>query len=67
MIISREFVPFQILKQIGDPAYQIFRDAYASKMGSMKVDELMQNLVDRNDALSDREMEWCIPDLGEIM
>ena len=51
MVISREFIPFIILKQIGDPAYQIFRGAYASEMGDAEADDLMQSFLERNEAL----------------
>ena len=67
MNISREFIPFRILKQIGDPAYLVFRDAYASDMGNKEADELIRNFIDRNEALSDREMGWCVPNLGSVM
>lgn len=64
MIISREYIPFRILKQIKDPAYLIFRDAYASCIGKKEADKLMENFIDRNEALCDREMGWCIPDVN---
>lgn len=51
MVISREFIPFIILKQIGDPAYQIFRGAYVSEMGDAEADDLMQSFLERNEAL----------------
>ena len=64
MIISREYIPFKILKQIKDPSYRIFRDAYASCMGKKEADKLMKSFIDRNEALCDREMGWCIPDVS---
>ena len=67
MVISREFIPFIILKQIGDPAYQIFRGAYVSEMGDAEADDLMQSFLERNEALCNREMGWCIPDLGNVL
>ena len=63
MIISREYIPLGILKEINDPAYHIFRNAYAASMGEESADDILNNLIERNQALCDREMGWCIPDV----
>ena len=63
MIISREYIPLGILKEINDPAYHIFRNAYVLSMGEERADDILNNLVERNQALCDREMGWCIPDV----
>ena len=63
MIISREYIPFRMLKEINDPAYQIFRNAYVSSMGEERADDILNNLIERNQALCNREMGWCIPDV----
>ena len=56
MIISREYITLGILKEINDPAYHIFRNAYAASMGEESADDILNNLIERNQALCDREM-----------
>ena len=67
MFISRENIPFKVLKQIHDPAYDIFRNAYANEMGDAEADNLMEDFFESNDALCDREMGWCVPHLGTVL
>ena len=67
MIISREYIPLKILRQISDPAYHIFHGAYVSAMGEKRADEIMEALISRDRALCDREMGWCIPDVLTVL
>jgi len=66
-MISREFVPFAILKEIKDSGYKVFRDAYASTMGDEEADDLVNIFVRKNKALCDREMGWCVPHIGKVL
>ena len=66
-MISREVIPFAVLKEINDPAYHIFRDAYALEMGEQQADKTMEDFISRNEALCDREMGWCVPNLGRVI
>ena len=67
MIISREYIPLKILKQINDPAYHTFRRAYESVMEDKRADDIVGTLVNMNKALCDREMGWCIPDVFAVL
>lgn len=67
MFISREKIPFKILKQIHDPAYDIFRNAYVQQMGDAEADRLMESFVGSNQALCDREMGWGVPNLDTVL
>lgn len=68
MKIAREYIPFIILKNIKDPAYGIFYKAYASTMDQKEADRIMKEVFLRNNrALCDREMGWCVPDLGSVL
>ena len=67
MIISREYIPFSILKKIDDPAFHIFRNAYVSSMGEESADEILDSLIERNQALCNQEMGWCIPDVSTTL
>ena len=62
MIISREYIPLGILKEINDPAYHIFRNAYVLSIGEERTDHILNHLIERKQALCNREMGWCIPD-----
>ena len=66
-MISREVIPFAVLKEMNDPAYHIFRDAYAIDMEEQQADEIVDIFVARNKALCDREMGWCVPNLGKVL
>ena len=62
MIISREYIPLGILKEINDPAYHIFRNAYVLSIGEERTDHILNHLIERKQALCNREKGWCIPD-----
>ena len=66
MLISRQCVPFYILKEISDPAFWVLRDAYACIMEIQEADMIMERIVERRDALCDSDAGWGIPNAAEV-